>query len=117
MEAYYEALDSLFGGKEESGNADKATLGNGPGAEAMAVYLVHVVDEDGPVEDVEIQLCTDTACTLKATGEDGVAAFESIAGGEREIHVLEVPDGYQEDDELYYPDESGEVTITLQKKD
>ena len=117
VEKYSEVLDSLLSGKAEPKDAEEAAQSNKPGSEAMAVYLVHVVDEDGPVEDAAVQLCTDTACTFNSTGEDGVAAFESIAGGKCEIHVLEVPDGYKEDDEVYHPDESGEVTITLQKED
>ena len=125
LKKYSSVLDSLLAGRTETeteagaeaGSAEEAVLGKKLGSESMAVYIVTVVDEDGPVEDAAVQLCTDTSCTFKSTGADGVAAFESVAGGNCEVHVMEAPEGYKEDEEIYHPDESGKVTITLQKED
>ena len=110
---YEKVLDALLSG-EEFPEADPSAVPESAGA---AVYLVHVVDGDGPVEDATVQFCTDTSCSFKTTGEDGTVSFESLAGIDCNIHLLEAPDGYMEDDEEYYPDESGEVTITLQKEE
>ena len=129
VDRYEAVLDELLGGEElseEQAIAEETEETEGAAEQeepqktaGPAAYIVHVTDEeDSPVEDAAVQACNDTACYFKTTGEDGTAVFEELAGEENcEIHVLEVPEGYLEDEEIYYPDASGEVTIRLQKED
>ena len=84
------------------------------------VYMICVQDADSgkSVEDVVIQFCNDTSCTMGETDEDGNAVFEADAGNYT-VHVLEVPEGYEMTDEermltadertgIYYLSRSGE---------
>jgi thiol-disulfide isomerase/thioredoxin len=108
---YEETLDSLLSGEDIS-----AVQPESQDSVVPAVYLVHVVDEDGPVQGAAVQLCTDVLCNFDITGEDGIATFEGTGGGDCEIHILDVPEGYKKDTELYHPDANGEATITLEKE-
>lgn len=108
LDRYESRLDALLADKK----AGKETA---PETEEVVTYSVIVTDENGPVAEVAVQCCNDTTCRFGETDENGVATFE-IPVGEFHVQVLEVPDGYEEDDTLYYPTEgSGEIKIQLKK--
>jgi len=72
---------------------------------------------DFPVEGVMIQMCDDSACSLVMTDAEGIACFESPSGKAYEVHVLTVPEGYEEDTTVYHTAETYEdVIIELAKK-
>ena len=131
VDEYEKVLASLLAEKkapaaEDQAKADEAaeaedTSKAAEEAEASAPatadkYTVHVVDENGPVADAAVQLCTDASCNFQTTDENGIATFEKPDGDNCEIHLAEAPEGYKEDETVYHPDESGEVTIQLQKE-
>ena len=84
------------------------TGGNtGSGNAKDNAYRVMVVDEKNqPVSDVTVQFCNDTECKLGTTAKNGVAVFESDTQGQFAVHMLEVPEGYEEDDTEYVTEET-----------
>ena len=112
VSAYEPALDALLEGADAQEETEPAAAEG-----IIAVYSVNVTDEDGPVEGVSVQFCDDTTCRFGETDEDGTAVFEVPGGKEYEIHVVEVPDGYEEDETVYHTvNNSGEVNIRLVKE-
>ena len=95
--------------KEAEKKPDPETAGNDE-------YRVVVLNEDKePIPDVMVQFCNDTECMMGVTGEDGTADFEADAGTYA-VHVLKVPDGYEQDTEEYEaPEDPGNVMITLKQ--
>ncbi len=78
-------------------------------------YRVIVTDDEGPVEEVTIQLCDDQSCSIKETDENGTAVFEKKAGV-YEVHIIDVPEGYEETDEVFHTQSGpGEIRIHLNK--
>ena len=58
-------------------------------------YRVFVTDEAGnPVMGAAVQFCSDVACNLGKTNEDGVAEFDAPEGVYT-VHMLKVPQGYE----------------------
>ena len=111
VDQYESTLESLLEGEESTPETESEAVLSG-----AAVYHVNVSDEEGPVEEVAIQFCDDTICRFSETDENGVASFEVPGGKEYEVHVIEVPDGYQEDDTVYHTEDgSNEVNIRLKK--
>jgi len=111
VDQYESTLESLLEGAESTPETESEAVLSG-----AAVYHVNVSDEEGPVEEVAIQFCDDTTCRFSETDENGVASFEVPGGKEYEVHVIEVPDGYQEDDTVYHTEDgSNEVNIRLKK--
>ncbi len=111
VDQYESTLESLLEGEESTPETESEAVLSG-----AAVYHVNVSDEEGPVEEVAIQFCDDTTCRFSETDENGVASFEVPGGKEYEVHVIEVPDGYQEDDTVYHTEDgSNEVNIRLKK--
>ena len=106
---YESTLDQLLSG-EKAAPETEAEVG------AVVIYHVIVTGEDGPVEGVTVQFCSDDTCRFEETDEDGVATVEVPAGVEYHAQVVEVPDGYEEDDTVYYTTAgSDEVNIELRK--
>ena len=106
---YESTLDQLLSGEKAAPETE---------AEAGAVVIYHVIvtGEDGPVEGVTVQFCSDDTCRFEETDEDGVATVEVPAGVEYHAQGVEVPDGYEEDDTVYYTTAgSDEVNIELRK--
>ena len=111
VDQYESTLESLLEVEESTPETESEAVLSG-----AAVYHVNVSDEEGPVEEVAIQFCDDTTCRFSETDENGVASFEVPGGKEYEVHVIEVPDGYQEDDTVYHTEDgSNEVNIRLKK--
>ncbi len=79
-------------------------------------YVVTVQDEDGtPVSGAVIQFCSDSLCMTDVTDEDGKARFDQEAGTYT-VHILQAPEGYQENTEEYTaPEAPGVITISLEK--
>ena len=84
------------------------------GCGKAAVYEVLVNDADGKgVPGVTIQFCSESACSMGTTGENGIAIFDKPAGSYT-VHVLMVPEGYATDDTEYAaPARPGRVTVVL----
>lgn len=113
VDQYENLADALLNGREAAPEAAGDAV-----PEAAAVYRVTVTDEAGPVEEVSVQFCDDSTCRFAETDENGEVTFEAPAGRVYEIHVLDVPDGYADDETVYHTEEgSNEVSIQLQKED
>lgn len=112
VDDYEDALDELLA--ERSGTP--AMPGNTAKKHAAAVYRVNVTDEDGPVEGVAVQYCDDTTCSFEFTDADGTAILEGVAGGDYEVHILKVPEGYKMDDTVYHTTGTSELNIQLEKE-
>lgn len=87
-------------------------------ANDAGVFRVIVTDNAGdPVEEVTVQFCSETSCMFGETDEDGIAEFKAEEGSIYTIHILEVPDGYEEtDDEYETSEEYCDVHVVLQKE-
>ncbi len=73
---YEPALLSLLDGEEISVPTTPPSLAND-----LKCYRVFVYDEDGnPVKGVAIQFCSDDACNLAKTDDDGIARFDQPEG-------------------------------------
>ena len=109
VEKYESTLDSLLSG-------DKSEPETEAEVNAVAVYHVNITDEDGPVEEVTVQFCNDDSCRYGETDENGTVTFEVPAGFVYDVHVVESPDGYEEDETVYHTtDGSDDVDIQLKK--
>ena len=107
VDQYSKVLESLLQGMPAQ-ETDAVT--------GEVTYRIVVTDDDGAVPDVTIQFCDDRSCSFGDTDEDGVAAFTKPAGI-YEVHVLEVPDGYQEDETVYHTEEgSSELRLHIVKE-
>lgn len=118
--AYDSGFNRFLGLKDESTETEtEAAAGSQDKSAAPAAiqtgYDVNVKDADGPVAGVMIQFCDDSTCNMGTTDENGVAHFDLPSGKEYEIHILVAPDGYQEDETVYHPDENNQATIELKK--
>ena len=111
VDKYESTLDSLLAGENPAPEKEAEVS-------AVAVYHVNVTDEDGPVEEVSVQFCNDESCRFEETDENGTATFEVPAGFVYDVHIVEVPDGYEEDETVYHTTEgSGDVDIQLKKSE
>ena len=84
---------------------------------SFQAYLFHVVDQYGaPVQEVYVNFCTDTACSLCVSDENGIISFR---GQPEAYHVqmLDVPEGYSfdEDFEFYVGPAYGEWMLRIRK--
>lgn len=79
-------------------------------------YVVKVSDEEGkPVAGATVQFCSDTSCVLGTTDESGCASFNAEPGVYT-VHLLKVPEGYQNVSEEFTTGVSYGVTeITVRK--
>ena len=108
---YESRLEALLSGEE-------AAPETAAEVDVVVVYHVNITDEDGPVEEVSIQFCNEGSCRFEETDENGTATFEVPAGFVYDVHVVEVPDGYEEDETVYHTTEgSGDVDIQLKKSE
>ena len=78
-----------------------------------SLYRVIVVDEDGnPIPEVAVQFCSDTACMLGETDETGTAVFEEEKG-HYTVHILEAPEEYIVEEEVFTLEEFCDLTVFL----
>ena len=116
VDRYESTLDSYLNAEDAAPEEEVPTEEAVPAVNGTA-YNVYVMDEEGPVEGVAIQFCDDSTCSVGKTDADGLASFEMPVGTEYEVHVLTVPEEYQEDANVYHTlAEYSDVTIHLQKK-
>lgn len=80
-------------------------------------YRVFVKDEEGnPVAEAAVQFCDEYACRMGETDELGCAVFEVTEEKSYEVHILEVPDGFEDLEETFKTDEkASDITIVLKK--
>ena len=109
---YRPIMDGLLEGEESDPAGKPISMDNS----VPVVYTVTVSDENGPVEEVSVQLCSESACTMKETDEDGVAKLEGTAGTDYEVHIVDVPEGYAEDDTVYHFEDGTSLEIKLKKE-
>lgn len=88
-------------------------------APAEVEHTLLFTDADGnPLSGVTANLCSDTACAVVVSGEDGRAAFtgEPIA---YDVHVLVAPEGYAADPSAAFGTnpQGGETVIVLEAAD
>ena len=87
----YEASIPGFGATMGSLSKEKGAIAPASGTE----YRVICVDESGnPVVGAAVQFCSDVACNLGKTNEDGIAEFDAPEGVYT-VHMLKVPQGYE----------------------
>ena len=122
IEDYEPTVDRLLAGEpadaEAGGPVDVET--DADAAEnAGSVYRVIVSDRDGdPVEGVILQFCDDVTCSFQATDAEGTAVFAVEDQKIYEVHVLQAPEGYIADDDVYNTQETfSDVSIVLEKRD
>ncbi|MBR6029985.1 MAG: TlpA family protein disulfide reductase [Clostridia bacterium] len=86
-------------------------------AEEAAAYVLHVTDQYGaPVPGLMLNFCTDTACVLLKSDENGLIIFEG-APDTYHVQLLKAPEGYSFDPgfELYTPKAYGEWLLRVRK--
>ena len=90
----------------------------GKNNESAKEYRVIVCDEsETPVQGARVQFCSDAACQMKETDQDGTAVFD-CGEGNYTVHVFAVPAGYVKDETEYpAPEQYGDVRITLHAKE
>ena len=70
-------------------------MGDGYTGKQLWIYNFYVADQNLElVPDVDIQLCTDTACRMVNTGEAGFAFVVTEEATEFHVKIVSVPDGY-----------------------
>ena len=76
-------------------------------------YVLHVEDQDGnPVPGVAVNFCTDAACTMQQSDENGVITFDGEKANYH-VQILKAPEGYSFDKnfELYTGEAYGEWVL------
>ena len=100
----------------EAGSSDTQDADGSAAQIDDSMYQVRVTDGENPVEGVMIQFCDASTCSMAETDTEGVAKFDMPEGTDYEVHVLAVPDGYQDDEEVYHFESGAKaLEITLQK--
>ena len=93
---------------------EKAETTAADSGSSETAYTIIVLDEAGdPVEGAAVQFCSDEQCFFKKTGTDGIVTFTEPEG-KYTVHMLKVPEGYEENKTEYdVPETYGAITITL----
>ena len=116
VDKYESALESFLQG-ETAADSPVDGAASTIAANQDVLYNVYVTDENGPVEGVMIQFCSSTSCTMEKTDAEGLVSFSMPAGEIYDIHVLKVPEGYEQDDTVYHTEDGkSDVQIQLKKK-
>ena len=82
---------------------------------AQQAYVIHVMDQDGnPVPGTAVNFCTDAACTMAQSDENGVITFDG-APENYPVQILKAPEGYSfdKDFELYTGREYSEWVLHI----
>ena len=111
-------IEDLVNGMGNSGVTVTWEYAEDAGAgEELQAYIVHIVDQDGnPVPGVFINFCTDVACELTQSDENGIITF----AGEPDVYhlqLLKVPEGYSFDGdfEMYTEKTYSEWVLRIKK--
>ena len=85
--------------------------------QALQAYVLHVTDQNGdPVPGVYVNFCTDQACVMQKSDENGTITFD----GEPAVYhlqLLKAPAGYSfdKDFEMYTENAYSEATLYIRK--
>lgn len=111
VEEYIQRFDELLNDEEVTRSQRTNSYTNSEG-----MYRIRVVSDDlQPVEGATVQFCSDENCKMGVTGSDGIATFDDPPG-EYEVHVLKVPEGFDEDTSVYRTDDQhSDMVITLER--
>ena len=96
--------------------ADSVPAGSAP-AETDQAYTVYVVDQyHHPVLGVYVNFCTDAACRMVKSDENGMIIFDGTPDIYH-LQIVEVPEGYSFNDsfELYTDRACGDWVLYIQK--
>ena len=121
LEQYESAFEALLEGKDVDAADEAENVGtavnDGATANGAGKYRVYVCDPDGnPVEGAVIQFCDDTTCAFQTTDANGLAEFSVDAEKVYEVHVLQAPEGFRQDERSYETlDSCSDVNISLEK--
>ncbi len=111
VDEYEKTVDELLA------NEIEAETDGGAEPEESTEYRVIVSDPDGnPVEGAMIQFCDEVSCTFQTTDANGAAVFGVAEQKVYEVHVLQAPEGFEPDENVYKtPDTFSDVKIVLEK--
>lgn len=121
VDQYESTIEALLEGEDvdaaDAAENDSAVVKECATANGEGRYRVYVCDPDGnPVEGVLIQFCDDTTCVFQSTDANGLAEFSVDAEKVYEVHVLQVPEGFRQDERSYETlDSYSDVNIFLEK--
>ena len=111
VDLYEPTIDQLLAGESVETPVNPTSADRGEGE-----YHIIVSDEEGPVQGVAIQFCDESTCSFQVTDENGIATFRPDVAKEYDVHILQVPDGYAENDELYKTQETwSDLNIVIKK--
>ena len=105
---------------EDAAQAD-AAQDNAQAADNTAnsgAYLVFVMDAETikPIPNVRVQFCSDSACRMGKTDENGLVKFE-VDPGTYTVHMMMAPEGYVKSEEEFTLDKDNrEATYYLSKE-
>ena len=86
---------------EETATEETAPTADTLSANSEGLYRVYVSDPEGrPIPDVSVQLCSDLACMVAVSDENGLAVFQ-VEEDSYTVHILKVPAGYAGSDEEF----------------
>ncbi len=88
-----------------------------PEGAALSAYVLYVVDQDDTVvPEVSVIFCTDTACVMRQSDENGMISFDG-APDVYHVEIVDVPEGYgwDEDFELYTEPVYSEWVLRIRK--
>ena len=84
---------------------------------ALQAYTIHVADQyNDPVPEVTVNFCTNVACVLRESDENGTLTFNGTPDVYH-VQIVDVPDGYSYDGdfELYTSGMYSEWTLRIRK--
>ncbi len=112
VDKYESHIDELL-----SGNLTAETETSNSSENSENAYRIFVVDENAvPVAGAMVQFCTDSMCMMAVTDADGMASFDETPGV-YDVHILQVPDGYEQTVEGFKTkDVYSDMYITIEKK-
>ena len=112
VKEYEPTMEALLAGESVEIAANTGAAANGDNK-----YCVYVYDADGnPVEGAYIQFCDDTFCAFQPTDANGLAEFTVDVEKVYEVHVLQAPEGYLQDESTYETmDSYSDVSIFLER--
>gem|GEM_PF-994831 len=113
IDVYEPTVEALL--EDKAGTAQEETADED--SEVNEAYNIYVVDQDAqPVEGAMVQFCTEDTCKMAKTDASGLASFADPEGI-YDVHVLKVPEGYEDQEEVYKTDKKyGDMFITVEKK-
>ena len=85
---------------------------------SMNAYKIYVVDKNSePIPGVTVQFYDESTCKMAVTGETGMVSFNDPEGIQYEIHILNVPEGYKKNTEVYHTETYySDLNIVLEKE-